>query len=88
MPTLQPRVPKLPSIGEIDRDIVTCELALVTLNDGSRVFDPERESLGRKLSELLELRLHYERDRGIVLRFAARDQAKSSGLVPPVRGLA
>jgi len=46
----------------------------VTLNDGSRVFDPERESLSRKLSELLELRLHYERDRGVVLRFAARDQ--------------
>lgn len=75
MLTSNPRVPRLPSIAEIDRDIVTCEVALVTLNDGSRVFDPERESLSRKLSELLELRLHYERDRGVVLRFAVRDKA-------------
>ena len=88
MLTSKPRVPKLPSIGEIDRDIVTCEVALVTLNDGSRVFDPERESLSRKLSELLELRLHYERDRGVVLRFAAREKANLSGLVPPARDLA
>jgi hypothetical protein len=88
MLTSNPRVPRLPPIGEIDRDIVTCEVALVTLNDGSRVFDPERESLSRKLSELLELRLHYERDRGVVLRFAARDKANSSGLAPPAKGLA
>jgi hypothetical protein len=88
MLTLKPRVPKLPSIGEIDRDIVTCEVALVTLNDGSGVFDPERESLSRKLSELLELRLHHERDRGVVLRFAVRDKANSSGLAQPAKGLA
>jgi hypothetical protein len=88
MLTLNPRVPRLPPIGEIDRDIVTCEVALVTLNDGSRVFDPERESLSRKLSELLELRLHYERDRGVVLRFAARDKANPFGLAPPAKGLA
>jgi hypothetical protein len=88
MLTLKPRVPKLPSIGEIDRDIVTCEVALVTLNDGSRVFDPERESLGRKLSELLELRLHYERDRGVVLCFAMREKANPFGLAPSAKGLA
>ena len=75
----KPRVPKLPPIGEIDRDIVTCEVALVTLKDGSRVFDPERESLSRKLCELLALRLHYERDRGMILRFAMREKASPSG---------
>jgi hypothetical protein len=88
MLTLKPRGPKLPSIGEIDRDIVTCEVALVTLNDGSRVFDPERESLSRKLTELLELRLHCERDRGVVLRFAMREKANPFGLGPPAKGLA
>jgi hypothetical protein len=84
----KPRVPKLPPIGEIDRDIVTCEVALVTLNSGSRVFDPERESLSRKLSALLESRLHYERDRGMVLRFAIREKATPPGVVQPARGLA
>ena len=84
----KPRVLKLRSIGEIDRDIVTCEVALVTLNDGSGVFDPEKESLSRKLSELLELRLHYERDRGTILRFAMREMAAPSGLTQPARGLA
>jgi hypothetical protein len=88
MLTSKPRAPRLPSIAEIDRDIVTCEVALVTLNDGSRVFDPERESLSRKLSELLELRLHYEGDRGTILHFAVREKANRSGLAQPPKGLA
>ena len=88
MLTSKPRVPELTSIGEIDHDIVTCEVALVTLNDGSRVFDPERASLSRKLSELLELRLHYGRDHGTILRFAIREKANPSGLAQPARGLA
>jgi hypothetical protein len=85
MLTSKPRA-KLPSIGELDHDIVTCEVALVTLNGGSRVFDPERETLSRKLSELLELRLHYERDRGTILRFATRQA--NPGDAQAARGLA
>jgi len=87
MLTSKPRMPKLPSIGEIDRDIVTCEVALVTLSSGSQVFDPERESLSRKLSELLEQRLHCDRDRSTILRFAMRENANPSGLAQPEKGL-
>ena len=88
MLTSKPGVRKLPSIGEIDHDIVTCEVALFTLNGGGCLFDAERESLSRKLSELLALRLHCERHRGTILRFSMRENAGRSGLPQPVRGLA
>jgi hypothetical protein len=87
-PTVKPRVPKLPSIGEIDQDIVACEVALFTLNSGSDLFDPERESLSRKLSKLLALRLHCERHGCTILRFSMHENAGQSGAPRPLRGLA
>jgi hypothetical protein len=86
MLTSKPQVPKLPSIGDIDRDIVACEVALVALYSAGPMFDPDRESLSRKLSDLLELRLHCERDRSTILRFALRENASPSNLGRPERG--
>ena len=89
MLTSKPGVPKrVPSIGEIDQDIVACEVALFTLNSGSTLFDPERESLSRKLSELLALRLHCERHGCTILRFSMHEKAAQSGVPRSSRGLA
>lgn len=87
MLTSKPRMPELPSIPDIDRDIVACEVALDALSNGGHVFDPDREGLGRKLSELLELRLQCERRRGTILRFAMREKANPYRLVQPAKGL-
>jgi len=87
MLTSKPRVPELPPIRDIDRDIVACEVALVALSKGGHVFDPDREGLSRKLSELLELRLQCERRRGTILRFAMLEKANPYGSAQPARGL-
>jgi hypothetical protein len=87
MLTSKPRVPKPPSMGEIDHDIVACEVALFTLNGGSDLFAHERDSLSRKLSELLELRLLCESHRSTILRFPMRANANRSRLAQPARGL-
>jgi hypothetical protein len=66
-------LPELPSVRDIDRDIVACEVALTALGSGTHVLDPDRECLNRKLSELLELRRHCERhSSGVILRFVDR----------------
>lgn len=67
-------LPKCPSITDIDRDIVPCEVALTALGSGTHVLDPDRECLSRKLSQLLELRLQCERHgSGVILRLVDRD---------------
>ena len=68
-----PRLPRRPSIRDIDRDIVACEVALTALDGGTHVLDPDRECLSRKLSQLLELRRHCERHgSGVILRLVDR----------------
>ena len=69
-----------PSIASIDRDIVAAEVALSVLSRGGSVFDPDRDSLNRTLSELLQVRHLCEHHHGgTILRLVARGTANPSG---------
>jgi hypothetical protein len=76
--------PTRPSISQIQRDIVTCEVALVTLAAGGEVFELERRSLRHKLSDLLGVR-HLDREGGTILCFPSREAVTPAAW--PDRGL-